>query len=69
MFSPSRSKTRGREEYGYEARLKQHSVGLVAGEILRRTDERKEAEETDDQHATRPNVEDQHQGSDHPHDA
>src|SRR5260370_42694969 len=58
-FAPSGSPSRRREEHRNESRLQQHSIGLVAGKILRRTDEREEAHETNRQHAAWPEIQDQ----------
>ena len=66
LFSPEAGpKSRGREEQRDESRLQQHAVGLIAGKILRRGHERKEADEANQQIRARPDVENDQQRSDH----
>ncbi len=65
LFAPTWPKSRGREEWGNETRLQQHSVRLVSGEILGRADERQKANETNGKHAAWPEIQNQQRRGDH----
>src|SRR5580658_2793614 len=49
-------KSRRREKQGDETGLEEHAVRLIASEILRRCDERKEADEADRKRRSRPEI-------------
>ncbi len=67
--SPPRQQPRRSQKEREKPRLQQHPIGLVAGEILRRADKRKEAREADHQHRARPHIRDQKHRRNQPHPA
>src|SRR5580700_6096787 len=59
------TKSTGRKEKRKEAGLKQHSIGLVAGEFARGADKGKKTDKADGERGARPNIENQQNGGGH----
>src|SRR5580692_1632538 len=55
----------GPKEEREEARLKQHSIGLISGEFARGADKGKKTDKADGKRGARPNIENQQYGGGH----
>src|SRR5262249_55103073 len=64
-FAESRPQASRRKEKAEEAGGEQHAIGLVAREILGRSDERQKEKKTDGQHRARPAIQNQQERADH----